>query len=66
MNGGYFSLNGLSGFFIAVVLLLSIVVALGFIAVGIQKSQATNYYNLDGQKAIMIDSSNNKLYQVKE
>lgn len=65
MNGGYFSLNGLVGFFIAVVLLLVIVAVLGFCAVGVQKREATNYYNLEGQKAVMIDSSNKNHYKLK-
>lgn len=64
MNG-YFSLNGLSGFFLAVVLLLAIVAVLGFTAVGIQKAEATNYYTIDAQKAVMIDSSNAEHYQQK-
>lgn len=65
MDNGYFSLNGLLGFFIAVVLLLSIVVILGFCAVNIQKREATNYYTIDTQKAIMIDSSNASHYKLK-
>lgn len=65
MNGGYFSLNGLSGFFLAVVLLLAIVAILGFTAVGIQKQEATNYYTIDAQKAVMIDSANAMHYQQK-
>lgn len=62
-TGGYFSLNGLTGYIIAVVLLLSIVVFLGITAVGIQKREAQNYYKLDAQKAIMIDKSNANHYQ---
>ena len=64
MNG-YFSLNGLSGFFLAVVLLLAIVAVLGFTAVSVQKAEATNYYTIDAQKAVMIDSSNAEHYQQK-
>lgn len=61
----YFGLNGLSGFFLAVVLLLAIVAVLGFIAVGVQKSNATNYYTIDTQKAVMIDSANAEHYKQK-
>ncbi|MDE6885973.1 MAG: DUF4006 family protein [Helicobacteraceae bacterium] len=64
MNGGYFSLNGLVGFFIAVVLLLSIVVIFAFCAVGVQKQEATNYYTIDGSKAMMIDADNKNYYKV--
>lgn len=64
-RGGYFQLNGLTGFFIAVVLLLAIVAFLGFTAVGVQKAEATNYYNIDAQKAVMINSSNAAHYELK-
>ncbi len=64
-QGGYFSLNGLTGFFIAVVLLLAIVAFLGFTAVGVQKAEATNYYTIDAQKAVMINPSNAEHYQQK-
>ncbi len=66
MNGGYFSLNGLIGFFIAVVLLLSIVAVFGVCAVGVQKREATNYYNIDASKAQMIDVSNANYYNTKK
>lgn len=65
MNGGYFSLNGLVGFFIAVVLLLSVVVIFAFCAVGVQKREATNYYQLDATKAKMIDAANANYYEAK-
>ncbi len=64
-KGGYFQLNGLTGFFIAVVLLLAIVAFLGFTAVGIQKAEATNYYTIDAQKAVMINPSNAAHYELK-
>ena len=65
MNGGYFSLNGLVGFIIAVVLLLAIVVSLGICAIGVQKREATNYYNLDTANIEMVNSSNENHYQLK-
>lgn len=65
MNGGYFSLNGLGGFIIAVVLLLAIVVSLGICAVSVQKQEATNYYNLDTANIEMVNSSNGNHYQLK-
>ncbi len=61
----YFGLNGLSGFFLAVILLLGIVVALGFCAVSIQKREASNFYTIDTQKAVMIDKSNAAHYKLK-
>ncbi|WP_301070440.1 DUF4006 family protein, partial [uncultured Helicobacter sp.] len=45
MNG-LFGLNGLTGFFIAVVLLLSVVAGLGTCAILTQKSVATDYYKI--------------------
>lgn len=65
MNGGYCSLNGLVGFFIAVVLLLCIVVIFGICAVNVQKREATNHYDLDATKAKMIDSANTNHYILK-
>ncbi|RDU58172.1 DUF4006 family protein [Helicobacter sp. MIT 99-5507] len=66
MNGGYFSLNGLTGFIIAVVLLLAIVVVLGVCAVNVQKKEATNYYNLDATNIEMVNNSNAQHYQLKK
>ena len=66
MNGGYFSLNGLSGFIIAVVLLLAIVVALGICAVNVQKREATNYYNLGATNIEMVNNANAQHYKIKE
>ena len=65
MNGGYFSLNGLTGFIIAVVLLLSVVVKFGICAINVQKREATNYYNIDTSKIEMIDSANSQHYKLQ-
>lgn len=61
----YFSLNGLLGFLIAVVLLISIVVIFAFCAVSVQKREATNYYNLDASKAQMFNNANSEHYKLK-
>ena len=61
MNG-LFGINGLTGFFVAVVLLLSVVGVLGTCAVLVQKSEATNYYNLDGSALKMKSVDNSKHY----
>lgn len=65
MNGGYFSLNGLLGLIIAVVLLLSVVVIFGICAVNVQKREATNYYSIDASKIEMINSANAQHYKLK-
>lgn len=65
MNGGYFSLNGLIGFFIAIVLLLVIVAIFAICAVNVQKREATNYYHLDASKALIIDTSNSQYYKIQ-
>ena len=58
MNG-LFGLNGLTGFIIAVVLLLSIVAGLGTCAILTQKSVATDYYKIEQVDAIkQIDIEN--------
>ncbi len=56
---GLFSLNGLTGFLIAVALLLSIVFLLGSSAVSVQHEQAQNYYKVHNPTEIkMIDTNN--------
>lgn len=61
----YFKLNGLSGYFLAVVLLLAIVGILGFCAVSVQKREATNYYTIDAKSAVMINKNNAQHYHEK-
>jgi len=66
MNG-LFGINGLVGYIIAVVLLLSLVVIFAFLAVGIQSNEATNYYHIEKPSEIkMIDADNVKLYQLSK
>ncbi|TLD80856.1 DUF4006 family protein [Helicobacter sp. MIT 05-5293] len=63
MNG-LFGLNGLTGFIIAVVLLLSIVAGLGTCAILTQKSVATQYYKIDQKDSIQQISTDNAKYRV--
>lgn len=58
MNG-LFGLNGLTGFFIAVALLLSIVAGLGTCAIMTQKEVATTYYKIDSVDSIKQISTDN-------
>jgi hypothetical protein len=64
---GVFALNGITGYLIAVVLLLSILGTLTFFAISTQKANAQNYYtinqDLDGLKFNSPD--NYKLRQNK-
>jgi len=54
--GQYFRLNGLTGFLIAVALLLTILFVLVTAAIGVQKSTATDYYKIkDAQNIEMIN-----------
>ncbi len=65
---GIFSLHGVSGMLIAVVLLLSILAVLVFNAVGVQQREAQNFYSvnqdLNGLKMISKDNVNQ--YKLKK
>jgi hypothetical protein len=56
--GQYFRLHGLTGFLLAVVLLLSILAFLTINAIAVQQSTASVPYTLDGQKLEMINVDN--------
>lgn len=58
MNG-LFGINGLTGYFVAVVLLLSVVGVLGTCAVLTQKEVATSYYKIEDASAIKQISADN-------
>ena len=58
MNG-MFSLNGLGGFLIAVVLLLVVVFALGYKAVSTQKAQSLNSYVIENVSSLQMKNKNN-------
>lgn len=62
MNG-LFGLNGLTGFIIAVVLLLSIVAGLGTCAILTQQSVATSYYKIEHVDSIKQISTDNAEYR---
>jgi hypothetical protein len=57
-NRGLFVLDGITGMLIATVLLLSILAALTWAALGVQNNNANNYYEIQDAKSIkMIDST---------
>lgn len=66
MNDGYFSSNGLIGFIIAVLLVVSIAIIFSVCAINVQKREATNYYNMDTSKIEMINNTNAKHYKMQE
>ncbi|WP_277641226.1 DUF4006 family protein [Wolinella succinogenes] len=59
MNG-LFGVNGLLGYLVAVVLLLSVVGVFTFLAIGVQKEEATNYYRLEKAHDIQMHNSDNE------
>ena len=58
MNG-LFGINGLLGYFIAVILLLSVVFCLGYAAVVTQKAQANNPYVIENANTLQMTSKSN-------
>jgi hypothetical protein len=58
MNG-LFGVNGLLGYLVAVVLLLSIVFVFGMNAVAVQKREATNYYKMENPFDLKMISTTN-------
>ncbi len=63
---GIFKLNGITGMLVAVVLLLTILVALTFFGLKVQQNEANNFYkinqDLNGLKMNSFD--NHKQYQL--
>jgi hypothetical protein len=57
---GLFTLNGITGYLIAVVLLLSILTVLTISAISVQKANAENYYTIDQSlDGLKFNSSDN-------
>ncbi|MCI5967976.1 DUF4006 family protein [Helicobacter sp.] len=61
MNG-LFGINGLSGYFLSVVILLAIVFGLGYAAVITQKEQANNPYVIEDINTLQGVSKDNVLH----
>jgi hypothetical protein len=64
---GLFALNGLTGYLVAVVLLLSILGGLTFFGIGAQKANAEKYYtiNQDLNSLKMNNPENHTMWQNK-
>ncbi len=54
-----FALNGITGMLIATVLLISILVVLTILGLGVQQSQATNFYEIKDAKELKSNSRDN-------
>jgi hypothetical protein len=63
-NRSVFALDGVTGYFIAVALLLSILAYLTIIGIGAQKNNATTFYKLDEKQLKANSVDNAKLYHV--
>jgi hypothetical protein len=61
-NRGVFALDGVTGYFIAVALLLSILAGLTVWGIGVQQANSTVYYSLDEDKLVSHSADNVKLY----
>jgi len=61
-----FALNGITGMLIATVLLITILVVLTILSLGVQQSQASNFYEIKDAKEIKSNSIDNaKHYSIK-
>lgn len=58
-NRNVFGLNGVTGMLIATVLLLTILAVLTVVGIGVQASQAQNYYEIDNASGLQMNNSSN-------
>ena len=63
-NRNIFALNGISGFLIAVVLLLSILAELTYMGIGLQQEVATKPYSLKDAASLEMKSADNAKHVV--
>lgn len=56
---GLFGLNGLTGYFLAVFILLAVVVIFGYKAIMIQAQEADNPYKIENANALHMKSAEN-------
>jgi hypothetical protein len=63
-NRSVFALDGVTGYFIAVALLLSILAGLTVWGIGVQQANSTTYYSLDEDKLVSHSVDNVNLYHV--
>ena len=63
-NRSIFSLDGITGMLIATVLLLSILAGLTVWGIGVQQTEATNFYYIENEKEIKMISKDNAKHWV--
>ncbi len=63
-NRNIFALNGISGYLVAVLLLLSILGVLTYIGIGLQKDVATKPYSLKDASSIEMKSVDNSKHVI--
>ena len=63
-NRSVFALDGVTGYLIAVALLLSILAGLTVWGIGVQQANSTTYYSLDEDKLVSHSADNVNLYHV--
>ena len=63
-NRSIFSLDGITGMLIAVVLLLSIVGVLTYLSIVTQAANANNFYKIENEKEIKMFSTENAKHVV--
>lgn len=63
-NRNVFSLSGVTGLLIAVVLLLSITGVLTYFSIVTQKANASNFYKIENEKEIKMFSTENAKHVV--
>lgn len=64
---GLFALNGLTGYFIAVALLLSILGGLTFFGIGAQKANAEKYYTINQDlNGLKMNSPDNHTMRIEK
>jgi hypothetical protein len=63
-NRSVFALDGVTGMLIATVLLLSILAALTAWNIGVQNSNASNYYDIKDEQSIKMISTDNANHRI--
>ena len=63
-NRSVFALDGVTGMLIATVLLLSILAVLTVLGLGVQQSNATNFYKINDETSIKMNAVENSKHIV--
>jgi hypothetical protein len=63
-NRSVFALDGVTGLLIATTLLLSILAGLTVVSLGVQNSNASNYYDIKDEQSIKMISTENASHRI--